>query len=124
MPSIGLDYDYFEVNDGWFFKLLSRTFVQCPFKQNEFGKISPMGYQNFDRGTIADGGCFAKSLENSFPDLKKRVRFCNKLYQCLLCHQQPHKIPKLVTIGETFYLITFDNFCYVQVASNNTFRKY
>ncbi|XP_066922183.1 uncharacterized protein [Clytia hemisphaerica] len=75
LPSIEMDYDYIEVNGGWFFKFSTESFVQC------------------------DGGCFTTSVENSFPELRERVNFLNKFYQCLLCFQFPHKVPRIVTSG-------------------------
>lgn len=39
-------------------------------------------------------------MESCFPDLTERVRFCNKFFQCFLCWQLPHKIRKLVVVGE------------------------
>ena len=29
----------------------------------------------------------------------ERISFLNKFYQCLLCHQLPHKVRKLVVVG-------------------------
>ena len=48
---------------------------------------------------VCDGGYFAASVLNSFPDLMERISFLNKFYQCLLCHQLPHKVRKLVVVG-------------------------
>ncbi len=102
LPSIEFDYDYIEVNNGSFFKLSSKTFVECPFDEDQFGKLAPRCYKNFDVGTDCDGGVFATSVDNSFEDLKEKIAFLNKFYQCLLCFQFPHKVPRLVTIGKTF----------------------
>ena len=36
---------------------------------------------------------------NSFPDLRERMKFLNKFYQCLMAHRMPHKTRKLVVYG-------------------------
>lgn len=100
MPNISFDYDYIEVTNDRYFKLSSRQFVACPFKKSDYGIVSPRCYQNYVLGTKSDGGYFAKSVENSFPELGDRVRFLNKFYQCLLCYQLPHKARKLVVVGD------------------------
>ena len=48
---------------------------------------------------VCDGGYYATSVLNSFPVLMERISFLNKFYQCLLCHQLPHKVRKLVVVG-------------------------
>ena len=101
-PSIEVDYDYIEVNDGWFLKLSSRSFVRSPFRPEQFGKMAPRCYKDFTVGTVCDGGVFADSIVNSFPELGTRVNFLNKFYQCLLCFQFPHKVPRVLTVGKTF----------------------
>ena len=100
LPNISFDYDYIEVRNDRYFKLSSRQFVVCPFDDNEYGVISPRCFKHYTRGAKSDGGYFASSIENSFPDLGQKVRFLNKFYQCLLCHQLPHKVRKLVVVGE------------------------
>jgi len=99
-----MDYDYIEINDGWFFKLSSKSFVHCPFDASDLGKISPRCYKDFDLGTDCDGGHFASSIHNSFPELEKKINFLNKFYQCLLCFQFPHKVPRLVTVGKNYHI--------------------
>uniref|UniRef100_A0A7M5XD39 Uncharacterized protein n=3 Tax=Clytia hemisphaerica TaxID=252671 RepID=A0A7M5XD39_9CNID len=100
LPVIEFDYDYIEIAEGWFFKLSSRQFVECPFTAEDFGKVSPRTYSNFRRGTVCDGGFFAESVNNSFPELREKVQFLNRMYQCMLCHQFPHKVPRLTTVGD------------------------
>ena len=77
----------------------SRAFVACPFDETDFGVKSPRCYQDFDTSRECDGGYFATSVCNSFPLMVERVNFVNKFYQCLLCHQLPHKVRKLVVVG-------------------------
>ena len=36
---------------------------------------------------------------NSFPNIKTRVNFLNKFYQCLMASKMPHKVRKLVVAG-------------------------
>ena len=71
-----------------------------PFAQEEFGVISPRTFTEYDSTVVPnDAEYFSSSILNSFPDLQDRARFLNKLYQCLLCHQLPHKVRKLVAVG-------------------------
>lgn len=82
-----------------YLKLSSRRFVACPFTADEYGKVSPRAFKEFKFGTQCDGGYFATSIENSFPEIDEKVEFLNKLYQCLLCNQLQHKVRKLVVVG-------------------------
>ena len=43
---------------------------------------------------------FKANLENSFPQLGDRIKFINKLYQCLLGQWMPLKLKKLIACGE------------------------
>ena len=101
-PRIEFDYDFIELSHNKYFKFSSRCVVPCPFKQCDFGVTSPRAFQNFDvqRTKFTEARYFSQSLEACFPDLTKRVRFCNKFYQCFLCWQLPHKTKKLVVVGE------------------------
>ena len=101
-PTVQFDYDYIELLNGRFFKFSSRCLVRCPFKEKDFGLLSPRTFQPFDtkNTSFKDAGYFSESLLNCFPDLVERVRFCNKFYQCFLCWQLPHKAKKLVVVGE------------------------
>ena len=100
IPQIRFNYDYIEVLNNRYFKLSSRQFVSCPFNEDDFGKVSPRLFQNFQTGTHCDGGFFASSVFNSFPEIEQRVEFLNKFYQCFLYKQLPHKVPKLLCTGE------------------------
>ena len=95
-----MDYDIIVCVQVKFLKLSSRQFVYCPFKDSYFGKISPRAFSNFDVNNPGDGGFFASSVRNSFPDEELMVEFLNKFYQCLLFGQLPHKCRKLVVVGE------------------------
>ena len=87
---------------GQFFKFSSRRVVKCPFQKEDFGIMSPSIFQAFDPepSTYSDAEYFSRSFLNSFPDLGDRVRFANKFYQCFLCCQLPHKVRKLVVVGD------------------------
>ena len=63
--------------------------------------ISPRGFQHFDINVDVhnDAEYFSHSILNSFPDIGDKARFLNKLYQCFLCQQFPHKVRKLVVVG-------------------------
>ena len=101
-PVIDFDFDYIELCNKDFFKFSSRSIVSSPFKDSDFGIISPRTFQNFDarKTKFSDARYFSESIEHCFPDITERVRFCNKFYQCFLCWQLPHKIKKLVVVGE------------------------
>ena len=87
--------------NGRFFKFSSRTLVTCPFKETDFGIISPRNFKEFSTLEIANvPEIFTQSLVNSFPDLGDRARFVNKFYQTFLCHELPHKTRKLVVVGD------------------------
>ena len=64
--------------------------------------MSPRIFKAFDPepSIYSDVEYFSRSLLNSFPDLGDRVRFANKFYQCFLCCQLPHKVRKLVVVGD------------------------
>ena len=99
IKQLKFNYDYIEVRDGEYLKLSSRAFVACPFSEDDFGVISPRCYQDYLVSSVCDGGYFSTSVLNSFPDLMERVAFLNKFFQCLLCHQLPHKVQILVVVG-------------------------
>ena len=64
--------------------------------------MSPRTFQEFnpEPAMFSDAEYFSTSVLNSFPDLGDRVRFANKFYQCFLCFQLPHKVRKLVVVGD------------------------
>ena len=103
IPQIIFDYDFFEVIGDRYLKLSSRMFVQCPYTEQDVGKISPRCFKPYQLEDLIDfdPSYFRSSLENSFPELQERVNFINKFYQCLLCHQLPHKVRKLVVVGDS-----------------------
>lgn len=81
------------------FKLSSRQYIRTPFTPADFLKQTPRCYHNYTITGSPDGGYFASSIINSFPDLYMRTNFLNHFYQCLLCGQLPIKSKKLVTVG-------------------------
>ena len=101
IPQLHFDHDLIEVPGNKCFKLSSRQFVATPFVENDIGKVSPRCFQDFDTSANCDGGYFSSSIFNSFPDLNERIRFLNKFYQCLLFCQLPHKVTKLVVVGDS-----------------------
>ena len=74
-------------------------FVTCPYTEHDVGKVISRCFKPYriEHLTDFDASYFKSSLENSLPDLQERVKF----YQCLLCHQLPHKIRKLVVVGDS-----------------------
>ena len=77
----------------------SRQFIVTPLNKSHFGKVSPRTYQDIDVSATCDGGYFANSILNSFPDRIERAQFLNKFYQCLLVGQLPLKTRKLLAVG-------------------------
>ena len=100
MPQIKLHLDLIEVPNGKCFKLSSKQFIQTPFKEKHLMKHSPWCFKYYVVSGDPDGGFFASSIINSFPDLQLRTNFLNKFYQCLLYGQLPIKAKKLVVVGE------------------------
>ena len=94
--------DFIEINNGKCLKLSSRQFIRVPHDQFVAGKVVPRAYVDYDLTLQSgDGGYFESSINNSFPDLVDKVNFLNKLYQCFLFEQLPHKATKLVVVGES-----------------------
>jgi len=100
VDQLEFDYDLIEVLNGKCLKLSSRTFVNTPLKKEDLGKISPRSFADYVINAKEDGGFFESSIVNSFPDLKRRIEFLNKFYQCFLFGQLPFKTKKLVVCGE------------------------
>ena len=93
--------DLIEINNGKCLKLSSRAFIKTPLKPDDLGVISPRTYCDYTLSNRSgDGGYFAHSILNSFPDVPIRVDFLNKFYQCLLFGQLEHKTKKLVVCGD------------------------
>ena len=93
------DNDLIEVLNGFVFKISARRFIPCPLGRDAYRKTSPRSFVPYDSSAIPNTGFFKIGIENSFPDLEQRVRFLNKLYQCLIADKMPQKVRKLVAAG-------------------------
>ena len=101
IEQIRIDYDLIEVLDGKCLKLSSRQFIKTPLVDEERGKVTPRFFKPYKVSGREDGGYFASSVLNSFPEVYERVNFLNKFYQCLLYGQLPHKAKKLLVYGDS-----------------------
>lgn len=100
VPQLVFDADIIETTNSRFFKLSSRQFIPgCPYEGKDLGRLSPRIFKRWNETLPLDGGYFAKSVENSFPDRALRMTFLVKFYQCLLSGQLPLKTPKICLVG-------------------------
>jgi len=100
IPQLKFNYDLIEVPGGKCFKLSSRNFISSPFTASQKGFVSPRCFHDYTiENAGIDGGPFATSIVNSFPETFDRINFLNKLYQVCLYKQLPIKTKKLVACG-------------------------
>ena len=99
IQQIKFDVDLIEVSNGYCFSIKARKFIVCPIPESMRGKLSPRSFVPHDSSKPPNPGYFREGIFNSFPDNDVRVRFLNKLYQCLLAFSMPHKVRKLVVVG-------------------------
>ena len=84
-----------------YLKLSSRKFVECPFSSDDFGKITPRTFQDFDPSrTNCHGGFLATAIERWCPTLEEQAQLAHKIYLCLLTYQIPYKCKRLVLCGD------------------------
>ena len=83
-PQLTLDLDLIEVQEGKCFKISQRKFIDRPFTQKDFRKISPRMFIPYDSTSPPEPKYFKDAILNSFPDDDVRVNFLNKFYQCLM----------------------------------------
>ncbi|XP_066920721.1 uncharacterized protein [Clytia hemisphaerica] len=96
---LAFDADIIELPGEKFFKLSSQCLTKCPYKTSDVGKISPRIFINVPERVNVSGGPFAEAIHNSFPEIKEKMRFIIKFYQCLLAFQLPPKTKKLTLVG-------------------------
>ena len=94
-----LDLDLIEVQEGRCFKISQRKFIDSPFTQNDFCKISPTMFIPYESTSPPEPKYFKDAILDSFPDDDVRANFVNKFYQCLMAERMPHKVRKLVVHG-------------------------
>jgi hypothetical protein len=102
IQQIKFDVDLIEVSNGHCFSIKARKFIVCPIPESMRGKLSPRSFVPHDSSKPPKPGYFREGIVNSFPDDDVRVRFLNKLYQCLLAFSMPHKVRKLVVVGPNY----------------------
>ncbi|XP_066918887.1 uncharacterized protein [Clytia hemisphaerica] len=84
-----------------YLKLSSREFVECPFSGDDFGKITPRTFQDFDPSrTTCHGGFLATAIERWCPTLEEQAQLAHKIYLCLLTYQIPYKSKRLELSGD------------------------
>ena len=98
-PQLTLGLDLTEVQEGKCFKISQWKFIDSPFTQKDFRKISPRMFIPCDSTSPPEPKYFKDAILNSFPDDDVRVNFLNKFYQCLMAGRMPHKVRKLVVHG-------------------------
>ena len=96
VQQIEFDFDLIEVSDGFCFSISKRKFVANAIPSSKVGKVSPRAFVPYDCSTPPQPRYFQEGVLNSFDDLKERVNFLNKFYQCLLAFKMPQKTRKLV----------------------------
>ena len=99
IKQLSFNLDLIEVADGYVFQISKRTFTHCPLTADDYRRVSPRAFVPYDCASTPDPRYFKEGIMNSFPELRIRVRFLNKLYQCLLAGRMPQKVPKLVVSG-------------------------
>ena len=93
--------DLIEVSNGFCFSVRQRRFIPCPLVLSMRAKISLRVFVPYDCSTPPEPGHFRDAILNSFEDPVTRMNFLNKFYQCLLASSMPHKVRKLVVVGQS-----------------------
>ena len=106
-PQSTLDLDLIVVQEGKCFKIPQWKFIDSPFTQKDFRKISPRMFIPYDSTSPPEPKYFKDDILNSFLDDDLiRANFLNKFYQCLMAGSMPHNIRKLVMHGPKHSLKT------------------
>ena len=91
-----VDYDLIEVNNGCFWSIKRRDFVNGTIQDHQIGKVSPRAFCPFDSTRDPDPKYFREVLENSLePQVAK---FCDDFLKLLSYNKKRHKdkVPCLV----------------------------
>ena len=88
-----------EVSGGYCLQISTRQFLPCPIPEEKRGVVSTRAFVPYDCTTPPAPRFFEEGIVNSFPNIKTRVNFLNKFYQCLMSSKMPHKVRKLVVAG-------------------------
>ena len=76
------------------FKISERRFIDTPLKEEDFQKVSPRMFIEYNPDVEPEPLYFREGILNSFPEEKVRARFLNKFYECLMAGNMPHKTRK------------------------------
>ena len=98
-PKISRNLDLIEVLGGKCFKISERKFIDTPSKEDDFQKLSPRMFIEYNPDVEPEPLYFREGILNSFPEEEARARFLSKFYECLLAGKMPHKTRKLVLCG-------------------------
>ena len=83
IPQLNIDLDVIEVSGGYCSQISARRFLPCPIPEEKRGVVSPRTFVPSDYTTPPAPRFFEEEIMNSFPNIKTRVNFLNKFYQCL-----------------------------------------
>ena len=92
-----IDYNLIEVNNGCFWSIKRRDFMNGAIQDHQIGKVSPGVFCPFDSTRDADLKYFREVLENSL-DLQEVAKFCDNFLKLLSYNKKRHKdkVPCLV----------------------------
>ena len=96
---ISRNLDLKEVLGGKCFKISERRFIDTPLKEEDFQKLSPRMFIEYNPDVEPEPLYFKEGILNSFAEKEVRARFLNKFYECLMAGKMPHKRRKLVLCG-------------------------
>ena len=101
------------MQEGKCFKISQRKFIDSPFTQKDFRKISPRMFTPYDSISSPEQKYFKDAILNYFPDDDVRANFLNKFYQCLVAGHMPAKVYQtgrscLVLTNSSYYITTND----------------
>ena len=87
------------MQEGKCFKISQRKFIDSPFTQKDFRKISHRRFIPYDSTSSPAQKYFKDAILNSFLDDDVRANFLDKFYQCLMAGRMSHNVRKLVVHG-------------------------
>ena len=92
-----VDYDLIEVNNGCFWSIKRRDFVNSTIQDHQIGKVSPRAFCPFDSTRDPDPKYFREVLENSL-EPQEVAKFCDDFLKLLSYNKKRHKdkVPCLV----------------------------
>ncbi|XP_066926777.1 uncharacterized protein [Clytia hemisphaerica] len=91
-----MDYNYIEINDGFFFNIEKKCFEQNPALTG-----SPRAFVIYNHKKRPNPTPFMEGIMNSFPNPIIRKQFLQKYYQLLMHKKFPKKEKKLMLVGDS-----------------------